>query len=463
MKACQCVKIIAEILVNFRGYLKKMKIQVSILSLFLPFSAIGQSPNILLILVDDLGYGDLSCMGGEDIHTPHIDELFQMGIRFNNFYANSSVCSPTRASLLTGRYPDMVGVPGVIRSNQNESWGYLHPDAVMLPEMLSIANYHTAIIGKWHLGLESPNTPNERGFDLFHGFLGGMMNDYWTHLQNGNNYMRLNDKEITPKGHATDIFSDWSIAYFKQRKKETEPFFLYLAYNAPHYPIQPPQEWLEKVKKREVNISEKRANNVAFVEHLDDNIGRVISALEKTGQFDNTLIIFCSDNGGKLEVGASNGDLRGEKEDMYEGGIKSPACFVWKDKIKANSVSDNLALTMDVFPTVCDVANIDINHDIDGISLLPTLLGKHQITDDRTVFWMRRGGYMKYGGKAYYAARYKDYKLLQNTPWEPMQFFNIKTDFQEKKALEKEGSEYVLLFRNLMQHINESGAIPWGD
>jgi len=213
-----------------------------------------KKPNILVILVDDLGYGDLSSYGAKDLRTPNIDQLMANGMRFDNFYANCPVCSPTRASLMTGRYPDMVGVPGVIRTHPTNNFGYLSPDAVMLPTMLKKAGYHTAIIGKWHLGLESPNIPNERGFDHFHGFLGDMMDDYYTHLRHGYNYMRLNKQEIHPEGHATDLFTQWAIEYIRGRINKKQPFFLYLAYNAPHTPIQPPEEWLEKVKKREKEV-----------------------------------------------------------------------------------------------------------------------------------------------------------------------------------------------------------------
>ena len=145
-------------------------------------------PNILLILVDDLGYGDLSCQGfANDIETPHIDKLLNEGIRFTNFHANCPVSSPSRASLLTGRYPDMVGVPGVIRTHKDDSWGYLSEDAILLPSMLKKVGYHNKMIGKWNLGLESPNTPTERGFDSYQGYLGDMMDDYYTHRRFGNN------------------------------------------------------------------------------------------------------------------------------------------------------------------------------------------------------------------------------------------------------------------------------------
>ena len=168
-------------------------------------------PNILLILTDDQGYHDVSYYGTKDLRTPHTDQLAAEGMRFDNFYANCPVCSPTRAALLTGRYQEYVGVPGVIRTNTDNSWGYLTPDATLLPQPLKDAGYHTALIGKWHLGLESPNTPNERGFDEFHGWLGDMMDDYYTHRRHDINYMRhLTGSTIDPPGHATDLFSQWA-------------------------------------------------------------------------------------------------------------------------------------------------------------------------------------------------------------------------------------------------------------
>lgn len=419
-----------------------------------------EKPNILIILADDLGYGDLSINGGIDIQTPNIDQLFKQGARFSNFYANSTVCSPTRASLLTGCYPDMVGVPGVIRTQAENSWGYFLPDAITLPDMLKRVGYQTALIGKWHLGLESPNTPNERGFDHFHGFLGDMMDDYWTHLREGVNYMRLNEKEVNPKGHATDIFSDWAIGYIGEKAKDKQPFFMYLAYNAPHFPIQPPAEWLEKVKRREAGIDEKRAKNVAFVEHLDEGIGRVIDALKKSGQYENTVIIFTSDNGGHVPSGASNGNLRGGKQDMYEGGIKVPACMVWKGAIEAGSVSDNLGLTMDIYPTICEIAGVKPGEKIDGVSLVESLMGKPQVKADRTVYFMRREGY-KYGGMCYYAARNNKFKLVQNTPFESLQLFDIVNDPFEKTPLQDNADELRELKIKLSQHIRKSGAVPW--
>ncbi|HUG20300.1 MAG TPA: sulfatase-like hydrolase/transferase, partial [Planctomycetaceae bacterium] len=195
-----------------------MRVTLSCLLLFVgAFSNLhaADQPNILLILADDLGYGDLSCYGATDLKSPHVDALAKQGLKFTNFYANCPVCSPTRAALLTGRYQEMVGVPGVIRTHADNNWGYLAEDAVLLPELLAQAGYTSGIVGKWHLGLESPNTPIERGFDFFHGFLGDMMDDYYNHRRHGINYMYRNRTEIDPEGHATDLFSQWAVDYIK--------------------------------------------------------------------------------------------------------------------------------------------------------------------------------------------------------------------------------------------------------
>lgn len=421
----------------------------------------SEKPNIICILADDLGYGDISSQGfAKDLHTPNVDALFNEGCRFTNFYANSNVSSPSRAALLTGCYPDKVGVPGVIRTHPEDSWGYLSPTAVLLPQVLEQSGYHSAIVGKWHLGLNSPNTPIERGFDYFHGFLGDMMDDYYNHLRWGNNYMRENNRILGTQGkHATELFSDWAIEYINKQKENPSPFFLYLAYNAPHTPIQPPKAFLDKVKKREPGISEKRAALVALIEHMDYNIGRVIKALRDNKQLDNTLIIFVSDNGG--DNNANNGPVRGKKGNMFEGGIRVPAGFYWKGKIKP-SVSENFAMLSDIFPTICELTGSPYTHDIDGISILPTLYGQEQITNDRLVHWVRREGGYFFGGKECYASRYKEYKILQNDPFQPLLFFNLNTDPKETTPLNHKSSPiFSELLKNQMLHIQEAAKIPW--
>ncbi|UCF37852.1 MAG: sulfatase-like hydrolase/transferase [Acidobacteriota bacterium] len=438
-----------------------------LLVLFLALSVVSGSnatgsPNVVLILADDLGYGDLSSYGAPDLKTPHIDSIIQEGRRYGNFYANSPVCSPTRAALLTGRYPDLVGVPGVIRTYRHDNWGHLSPEATLLPELLQKAGYRTACIGKWHLGLDDASHPNSRGFDFFHGFLGDMMDDYFNHLRHGNNYVRLNRDEIDPVGHATDLFTQWAVDYLEAVDSET-PFFLYLAYNAPHTPIQPPEDWVARVREREPHLDGSRAALVALIEHMDDGVGQILRKLENRGLMENTLILFTSDNGGQLNVGASNGSLRGGKQNMWEGGIRVPFAARWTGKIPAGTVSDRVGITMDLFPTICDAAGVSVPDRIDGVSLLPDMVGDSAgpSEGDRDLIWVRREGNSRYGGRSYYAARRGAFKLLQNTPFEPMQLFNLETDPIESNPLPNDHPSYSELFQLIMRHITEAGMVPW--
>ncbi|MED5398968.1 MAG: sulfatase-like hydrolase/transferase [Planctomycetota bacterium] len=425
---------------------------------------LADRPNVLLILVDDLGYGDLASQGARDMRTPHIDRLAASGMTFTNFYANCPVCSPTRAALLSGRYQDLVGVPGVIRTHQANSWGYLRHDAVLLPVPLAKAGYHTAMVGKWHLGLDAPNLPNDRGFTHFHGFLGDMMDDYYNHRRHGNNYMRKNAETIDPKGHATDLFSQWAVDYLElaARRRDRRPFFLYLAYNAPHTPIQPPEEWVQRVLKREPKIDRRRAKLVALIEHMDDGIGKVLKALEANGQAKNTLVVFTSDNGGQLNAGANNGPLRDGKQSVYEGGLKVPTCVSWPGRIKPGSRSDLMALSMDLFPTVCQVAGAELPGEIEGRSVVPTLLGKSQPPLRDLWFFSRREGGARYAGKTIEAVRRGPWKLLHNSPFAPLELYNLERDPREEIDLAKKNPR---VFREmsaaLRRQLQRYGAVPW--
>jgi arylsulfatase A-like enzyme len=419
-------------------------------------------PNMLVILVDDLGYADLSSYGATDLQTPNIDSLVQSGLRWDRFYANCPVCSPTRAALLSGRYPDLVGVPGVIRTHAKDNWGYLDPKATLLPQMLRKAGYHTALVGKWHLGLESPNTPTERGFDFFHGFLGDMMDDYYHHRRHGQHYMRRNKEPIHPEGHATDLFTHWASEYILDQANTENPFFLYLAYNAPHTPIQPPDAWYQRVKVREPGITDRRAKLVALIEHLDAGIGEVVDTLKQSGQLENTLILFTSDNGGQLNVGAQCGSHRGGKQDMYEGGIIVPACAAWPGVIVPGSRTDQLSMTMDIFPTLCEVAGIPVTHTIEGESFLGLMKGDRLPHRTRDMIWVRREGNMRYQGRDYYAFRRGDWKLVQNSPFEPYSLYNLQQDPMETTDVsQKNQSIQRMLTRALMDHVQEAGFISW--
>lgn len=424
-------------------------------------------PNILVILADDLGYGDLSSYGAKDLQSPHVDALMLRGMRFDQFYANCPVCSPTRASLLTGCYPELVGVPGVIRTHPENSWGYLDPRVTTLPQRLKAAGYATAIIGKWHLGLEAPNLPNQRGFDFFHGFLGDMMDDYYHHRRHNQNYMRRNDQVIQPTGHATDLFREWTIDYLRSRQGQSEPFFLYLAFNAPHTPIQPPEEWFKKVRQRQPELSQQRAKLVALIEHMDDAIGQILRTVDELGMTRNTLVVFTSDNGGQLNVGANNGSWRDGKQSMYEGGLRVPGCVVWPGRIAAGSATQEPVLTMDLFPTLCDAIGIspqvpDAKRLLDGRSFWPLLQQQVRTLPIRPLFYHRREGGQRYEGLTIQAVREGDWKLLQNSPFEPLELYNLAQDPGETHDLRSEQvAQYRRLSALLRKQIQRGGAVPW--
>ncbi len=422
----------------------------------------AKSPNILLIFADDHGYGDISAHNGPSIQTPHIDRIAASGARFTKFYANSSVCSPSRASLMTGRYPDRVGVPGVIRTHPENSWGYFRQDAVTLPSVLKQKDYHTALIGKWHLGLQPENHPCKRGFDHFHGFLGDMMDDYYTHLRHDINYMCHGFETIDPRGHATDLFTEWSTAFIRAQAQSSNPFFLYLAYNAPHTPIQPPDAWVERVREREPDISLQRAKYIALVEHMDAGIGRVLDTLVETDQLSNTLVIYTSDNGGDMKVGAHNGPLRGQKGDMYEGGIRVPACAMWPGHIPEGYITDQVALLMDLFPTVCEVADAPITHEIEGRSIWQTLQGEQQDLSGRSLYWLRREGGGTFFGQPQHAVRRGDIKLLHNRPFEPLELYDLSSDpLETTNNVETHEDLFGEMSRLLQAETQKAGNVRW--
>ncbi len=439
-----------------------LRVLTGLLILSGSLSVVATPPNIIVVLVDDLGYGDLASYGSSEVQTPAIDRLMGQGMRFDQFYANCTVCTPTRAALLTGQYPDLVGAGGVIRQAPENSWGYFDPAAITLPQLLRTGGYHTGMVGKWHLGYAAPNLPNLRGFDFFHGFLGDMMDDYWTHLRGGENWMRRNHETITPTGHATELFSDWAIDYVHERAAQPDPapFFLYLAYNAPHFPIQPPEDWIARVKQRQPQLDDLRATNVAFVEHLDHHLGRVLAAVESAGIADNTLIVFSSDNGGSLPHGALNTPWRGGKQDHWEGGIRVPTCVVWPGQIPPQR-SDVPGMTMDLLPTLCAIAGIPVTHEISGQDLSSVWLENGSGDADRTMIWVRREGGNRYQGRAYYAIRQGPWKLTQSTPFEPMQLVNLVEDPLEQNPRPAQGLIAQELINQLRLHIQKAGRIPW--
>ena len=422
-----------------------MRFLIASIAWILMLSGAAQ-PNVVFILTDDLGYGELGAYGSSDVKTPHIDELAKQGLMMTRAYANSTVCSPSRASILFGEYPDLLGVPGVIRDVPYNSWGNLRDDAVSIASNFKKEGYQTALIGKWHLGYKSPDLPNDRGFDYFKGFVGDMMDDYYTHLRHGINWMRENEKVIDSEGHATDLFTAWANNYIMKRTERSTPFFLFLAYNAPHDPVQPPQEYLELVQSRLPHETLKRQKIVALIEHLDENVGQVIATLKRQGLYDNTIIVFTSDNGGALGYGANNAPFNGGKGDMLEGGIRVPCILTWKGQIPPSIYAQPFLL-------------------MDFYDLLPQLSeGSMQLNDliahqGRDMFWVRREGH-RFGGLAYYAVSDGQYKLLQNSPFEPFQLYNVAKDSTEKTPILDKEIEKQLL-KKLTEHIQGSGSVPW--
>jgi arylsulfatase A-like enzyme len=425
-------------------------------------------PNFLLILTDDHGHGDVSAYHPEGpTRTPHLDSLARDGMRFTAMRANATVCSPSRAALLTGRYPDRVGVPGVIRTRPEDSWGHFAPGVPTLADELKRAGYHTAIVGKWHLGLESPNTPNERGFDFFHGFLGDMMDSYTTHLRHGENYLRRNAEPVTATGHATDLFTDWAAAYLRERAaRPDEPFFLYLAYNAPHFPIEPPADWLARVRERHPDLDAKRAANVAFVEHLDDRIGRVLAVLDETGLAPRTLVAFTADNGGSLPHGQSNHPWRDGKQSHYDGGLRVPFLVRWPGQVAPGSESAFAGLSFDLFPTFLELAGTTATGPaaLDAVSLVSVLRGDGGPSPDppRDLYFVRREGGPAYGGKSYEALIRGPWKLLQNDPYHPLELYHLGEDPGETRNRVDQAPKIVQeLSAALRAHIRRGGSVPW--
>ena len=419
-------------------------------------------PHVIFILTDDQGWGDVSCYSGTDLRTPHIDRLAADGIRFTRMRANATVCSPTRAAIMTGRYADRVGVPGVIRTNPQNSWGYFDPATPTLADLLGEAGYHTALVGKWHLGLASPNTPNERGFDFFHGFLGDMMDDYWEHLRHGNNYLRRNQEVIQAEGHATEVFTTWASEYLRERAEHPEqPFFLFMSYNAPHFPIQPPEDWLQRVRERSPEMDERRARNVAFVEHLDDAIGTLMALLEELGLAEDTLVVFTTDHGGSLPHAQCNLPWRDGKQSHYDGGLRVPFLLRWPGKVAGQLESDYAGLTFDVFPTFLELAGAELPDDLDAVSLVPLLRGE-ELPEDRELYFVRREGGDRYGGKSYEAIIRGDWKLLQNDPWSPLELYNLREDPQETTNRIDQAPRIARELRAALRaHIQRGGQVPW--
>jgi arylsulfatase A-like enzyme len=334
-------------------------------------------PNIVYFLLDDLGYTDVGFNGG-DIKTPHIDKLAGSGAKLAAFYVQP-VCSPTRAALLTGRYPMRHGLQvGVVRP-----WAQygLPLEERTLAQALKTAGYFTAIIGKWHLGhFQRAYLPTMRGFDHQYGHYNGAL-DYFNHTRDGGFDWHRNDKVCRDEGYTTVLLGNEAVRLVEQHDR-ARPLFLYMAFNAPHTPLQALPEHLKHYE----HIKDKtRRTYAAMVHCVDEQIGRIVAALEKQGMLDNTIIIFSSDNGGPIALGATNGRLRAGKGTLYEGGVRVAAFATWPGKIKAGQTIDEPLHAVDWYPTLLKLAggSLEQKLPIDGKDIWPVLTqGKRSPHED---------------------------------------------------------------------------------
>jgi arylsulfatase A-like enzyme len=324
-------------------------------------------PNIIYLLADDLGYTDVGFHGSE-IKTPNLDQLAAAGAKLEAFYVQP-VCSPTRAALMTGRYPMRHGLQvGVVRP-----WAQygLPLEERTLPQALQEAGYFTAICGKWHLGhFQKAYLPTNRGFSHQYGHYNGAL-DYFTHIRDGGFDWHRNDQVNRDEGYTTKLLGDEAVRIIEQQDA-ARPLFLYVPFNAPHSPLQAPQEYLDRYK----DITDtRRRTYAAMVTCVDDQVGRIVAALEKKGLSKNTLIAFSSDNGGPTNLGATNGQLRARKGTLYEGGIRVSALAHWPGQIAAGSVVNEPLHIVDWYPTMLKLAgaSLDQKLPLDGKDAWPTI------------------------------------------------------------------------------------------
>lgn len=420
------------------------------LALLLPvisdLTAAEQRPNILLIVADDLGYADVGFNGCKDIPTPHLDALARLSTRCTNGYVTHPFCSPTRAGLLTGRYQQRFG------HENNPAW--LPDDTVAglpltettLPQVLKHSGYSTGAVGKWHLGAHPQFHPNQRGFDKYFGVLGGG-HTYLNGVKLGEEYsipLDRNGQKEPLKGHLTEVLGKEASAFVTLQKSESTPWFLYLAFNAPHTPLQVTEEQLERVRHIP---DETRRKYAGLVIGLDDAVGNVMNALRNSGQAENTLVWFMSDNGGPVAVTHSqNTPLRGAKGNLFEGGIRVPFLVSWPGHIPAGKDYDAPVVSLDAFATSVAVSTATVPDParVEGRNLVPYLSGEKASAPHDRLFW-RTGGGIKF------AVREGDWKLVAENPQKPM-LFNLAIDVGESKDL---SAKHPDVLARLMQAYGE--------
>ncbi|MEK6480715.1 arylsulfatase [Catalinimonas sp. 4WD22] len=423
-------------------------------------------PNIIYILADDLGYGDLSCYGQATLSTPRIDQLAKEGMRLNNHYTGATVCAPSRASLLTGLHTGHVSV------RANQSGQLLEEHEVTVAEGLKSTGYITGVIGKWGVGHPPPpDDPQRNGFDFAYGYLNmwHAHNFYPEFLyRNGKKEMLKGNQTILvdgknpwadrPEGtgvaetkttYTHDLFEKEALSFISDHQDTS--FFLYVAFNIPHANNEHPTNGMEVPDYGQFasqDWPEPEKGFASMIQRLDNSVGAIVDKVDQLGLSENTLIIFCSDNGPhqegfhKMEFFNSNGTLRGMKRDLYEGGVRTPFIARWPGHIEANTQSDHLSAFWDFLPTVCELIEAPIPEDIDGISYLPTLLGDEKSQQQhKYLYWefYELGGRQSVLKDQWKAVRYN---VRDDNP-PPTELYNLKNDDSEQQNVAADHPELV--------------------
>jgi arylsulfatase A-like enzyme len=391
-------------------------------------------PNLIIVLTDDQGYADVGFNGCKDIPTPHIDRIANEGIRCTNGYVSYSVCGPSRAGLITGRYQDRFGScrnPTIDPSNANSGVPLSEKN---LAEVLKPAGYTSMVVGKWHMGTHPTLQPLARGFDEFFGFLSGghryfpeeLTLEDLSECKKQYDWYRTkllrNDKRVVTKEYLTDELSNAAVDFIDRQKDN--PFFLYLAYNAPHGPLQATQKYLDRFP----NIkNEKRRTYAAMVSAVDDGVGKVLAKLDEHSLSKDTLIVFLSDNGGPLATNASNNDpLRGGKGSPFEGGIRVPFAMRWTGTLPPGVDYDRPVISLDIFATIVAQAGVTVSKErpLDGVDLVPFLTGKNDAAPHDRLFW-------RFYGSDTLVVRKGMEKLIRKGDEDYGQLFNLANDIRE--------------------------------
>ena len=388
-------------------------------------AATSRKPNIVVILADDLGYAELGVQGCSDIPTPHIDSIARNGVRFTDGYVTCPICAPTRAGLMTGRYQQRFGFetnPGP-EVYADEKFGLPRTETT-LAERLKSFDYATGMFGKWHLGFKPELTPPRRGFDEFFGFLSGA-NNYLS--QNPRNPILRGMNQVLEKEYLTDAFGREAVAFIENN--HTRPFFLYLPFNAVHYPLEATQRYLDRFPGIQ---DSKRRTYAAMTAAMDDAVGRVLDALRRFKLEEQTLIFFLSDNGGPtIQTTSSNRPLRGYKTQVYEGGIRIPFMLRWKGRIPAGRVYRHPVISLDIHSTVMAAIGEKVSPDwkLEGVNLLPYVTGENKAVPHETLYW-------RFHAKR--AIRWGDWKLVVESAGDKPELYNLAKDVGETNNLSAE-------------------------